>query len=114
MKIKLSKSQWEEIGKKGGWIKKSEFAPFPPATYSYHINLNERGSFYADVRNQNGKTIFEIKAGNELGPDETSIFDDGYMKNIHDMQGLKKYLVSLGIMKESQKLIDMEEHIGIG
>ena len=106
MKIKLSKSQWEAIGKKAGWKKESAF--FPPATYSYYINLNERGSFYADVRNQNGKTVFEIKAGNELGPDETSIFDDGYMKNIHDMQGLKEYLVSLGIMKENQKLIDTE------
>lgn len=27
MKIKLSKSQWEEAGKKAGWIKKAQVAP---------------------------------------------------------------------------------------
>lgn len=45
--------------------------------YKYFINLDERGSFYADVRNQAGKTVFEIKAGNELAEDESSIFNNG-------------------------------------
>ena len=72
--------------------------------FTYHINLNERGSFYADVRNSSDKTVFEIKAGDELGENETSIFDDGFMKDMNDMRGLKEYLVSLGIMKENQVL----------
>ena len=108
MKIKLSKSQWEGIGKKAGWITASPFTPFPPATFTYHIDLNERGSFVADVRNTSGKTVFTIKAGDELGADETSIFEDGFMKNIHDMDGLKEYMVEMGIMKPEQKLIDMQ------
>lgn len=108
MKITLSKAQWIEAGKRGGWIKQSQMQPFPPATYEYWINLNERGSFYADVRNSSGKTVFEIKAGDELGPDESSIFDDGFMKHIHDMDGLKAYLVQLGIMKPNQTLKDMQ------
>ena len=82
--------------------------PFKDATYTYHINLNERGSFYADVRNSSGKTVFTIKAGNELGTEESSIFEDGYMKHIHDMQGLQKYLVSMGIMTPYQTLKDMQ------
>lgn len=86
MKIKLSKSQWEMIGKKAGWDIRNQ----PPAEFEYHINLNERGSFYADVRNTSGKTVFEIKAGNELKEGESSIFEDGFMKTIHDMDGLKK------------------------
>lgn len=112
MKIKITKEQWLEAGQKSGWLKTTtaDFTPFPPATYQYYINLNERGSFYADVRNQNGNTVFEIKAGNELGPDESSIFEDGFMKNIHDMDGLKAYLVSLGVMKPNQTLKDMQPH----
>lgn len=36
MKIKLSKSQWEEMGKKSGWIKES-------STYSSNIAANMSG-----------------------------------------------------------------------
>jgi hypothetical protein len=51
MKIKVSKNQWEEMGKKTGWLKKAQSKPFPYAIFKYYINLDERGSFYADVRN---------------------------------------------------------------
>ena len=66
--------------------------------YFYHINLDERGSFYADVRNSQGNTVFEIKAGDELGEDETSIFEDGFMKHKQDLNGLAHYLVDLGVI----------------
>jgi hypothetical protein len=66
--------------------------------YTYHINLNERGSFSADVRDASGKTVYEIKAGNELSPDETSIFEDGYMKNPDDIKGLEVYLKELNVI----------------
>lgn len=81
-----------------------------PATYTYHINLDERGYFYADVRNSSGKTVYEVKAGNSLDdPDnETSIFDDGFMRDKHDMAGLKEYLVGLGIMSSKTVLVDEE------
>lgn len=85
--------------------KSAKLIPSPPETYTYFINLNERGSFYADVRNQNGNTVFEIKAGNELQEDESSIFEDGYMKNDKDLDGLRKYLIELGIMNQYQTLI---------
>ena len=105
--LKLSKKDWLAIGKKAGW-KEAQLSlskPFNPQTYSYFINLDERGSFYADVRDSSGKTVFEIKAGNELGEDETSIFEDGFMEHEDDLEGLRKYLVHLGIMKEGQKLV---------
>ena len=104
MKIKLSKKQWESIGKTAGW----DIYDQAPIEYTYHINLNERGSFFADVRNSSGKTVFEIKAGDELGEGESSIFEDGFMKNIHDMDGLKQYLIQMGIMKPGQTLKDMQ------
>jgi len=79
--------------------------PSKPQTCYYYINLDERGSFYADVRNPSGKTIFEIKAGNELKEGEISIFEDGFMKDKNDIAGLKDYLVTLGIMNKNQVLM---------
>lgn len=76
-----------------------------PAIYAYHINLDERGTFYADVRNSSGKTVFEIKIDGSDG-DESNIFEDGFMKHKHDMAGLKEYLVSLGIMGPKTRLVD--------
>jgi hypothetical protein len=73
-------------------------------TFSYHINLDERGSFSADVRDEKEKTVLDILAGNELGEDETSIFEDGFMDNKYDLIGLAKYLVHLGIAKLGDKI----------
>lgn len=70
----------------------------------YFINLNERGSFYADVR-RDGKTIYEIWAGNELKEDETSIFEDGFMKNPRDLSGLTEYLNDLGLIQANDSSI---------
>jgi hypothetical protein len=73
--------------------------------YEYHINLDERGSFLADVRDEQGKTVFEIRAGNELEEGESSIFEDGFMKHPQDIDHLHNYLSSLGILKEGDNLL---------
>jgi len=49
--------------------------------YYYCINLNERGSFYADIRDIYGNTVYEIFAGDMLESEESSIFDDGFMRH---------------------------------
>ena len=66
------------------------------AVYRYFINLDERGEFYADVRNIRDSSIFEIKG--------FDIFEDGWMRHKHDMDGLKRYLVHLGLMKSDQRI----------
>lgn len=115
MQYKISKSEWEQIGLKMNWMKKAQEynsnlfdmekkVEKTPKIFTYQIDLNERGSFRASVSSPDGKTVFTIRAGNELGEDETSIFEDGYMKHIHDMKGLKEYLVQMGIMSEEDKL----------
>jgi hypothetical protein len=114
MKVKLSKKQWQEAGEKAGWIKTSqvlqeeknyEESENRVKTYQYYINLDERGSFYADIRDENGNSVFDIKAGNVLDSYETSVFQDGFMKDKNDLQGLKNYLVLMGIMKKEDSLI---------
>jgi hypothetical protein len=104
MKITLSKQQWEFIGNKTGWIKSdkkpikdiNQKAQLIKKTYFYHINLNERGQFYADVRDEKGNTIFEIKG--------FEIFEDGFMTNVKDMNGLKNYLVNLSLISKQDEL----------
>lgn len=77
-----------------------------PVTFTHHVNLDERGSYSADVRNDKEQTVFVIKSGNELEEGESDIFDDGFMKNKEDMKGLKDYLITLGIMGSQDKLTD--------
>lgn len=77
--------------------------------YGYSINLDERGDFYADVRNERGETVFEIKAGNSLDEDEASIFEVGYMKHKHDLAGLTDYLRSLNIIPDDAKIVYLDE-----
>jgi len=64
--------------------------------FKYYINLDERGEFYADVRDPDEKTVFEIKG--------FQIFEDGFMDNKDDIEGLEAYMVELGIMDEDNTL----------
>ncbi|CAN7526288.1 hypothetical protein LJR168_003779 [Pseudoxanthomonas sp. LjRoot168] len=75
------------------------------ALFGYYIDRQERGGFTADVRNEAGATVYEVRAGNELGPDETSIIDDGFMKHATDMDGLQEYLIQLNIMQPGDELM---------
>lgn len=76
--------------------------------YGYYIDLDERGSFLADVRDANEKTVYTIRAGDELGEDETSIFDDGFMRDKNDLSGLTKYLKDLGVIGPYASVVDMK------
>lgn len=92
-------------------------------TYTYHIDLDERGLFRAHVENTRGKTVFSLDypqygcltCGNDADnctcesmqenlQEYSTIFDDGFMANSQDMQGLCDYLVSLGIMRGGYEL----------
>ena len=64
--------------------------------YTYHINIDERGRFNADVRNSFEKTVFEI--------DGSSIFEDGFMKNKYDLPGLQDYLQKLKIISSTDNI----------
>jgi hypothetical protein len=67
-------------------------------TFHYHVNLNERGCYYADVRDPDGLTVFEIQAGNLLDENDSSIFEDGFIRHDKDMDGLTDYLRQLGVI----------------
>ncbi len=75
-----------------------EQAQAKQTTYYYHVDLNERGSYRAHVESYAGKSVFTILDGDELGEDESSIFEDGFMRNEDDMRGLTDYLRDLGVI----------------
>jgi len=73
-------------------------------TYTYHINLDERGRFFADLRDIDGYTVYEIHAG-DLDEGETSIFEDGFMRDTKDTEGLRSYLEGLKIIPFHSQII---------
>lgn len=76
--------------------------------YTYHINLDERGLFYADVRDASGTTVWEIREPNESG---YSIFDEGYIRHKNDIAGIERYLRDLKIMTVDDYLTDDDEDV---
>lgn len=91
-----------------------EFRPYPSSffcgnvdepgsvVYEYFINLDERGEFHADVRDVQGKTIFEIHEPREYA---MSFFELGWMKHKFDLDGLRGYLVDNAFIRSDAKLI---------
>lgn len=81
----------------------------PSDLYGYFIDLDERGSFLADVRDLDGKTVFEVRAGDSLGEDETSLIDDGFMRDTRDISGLTDYLRSMNVIPSHASVVTMQE-----
>jgi len=65
--------------------------------YEYFINLDERGEFYADVRDPDGNTVFEIKG--------FEFFEDGFMDHKYDLANLEGYLRILEVMPKGATLV---------
>ena len=76
-----------------------------PARYTYHVNLHERGTFYADVRDEDGATVYEIRSDDETG--EVSQITDGFMRHVKDTDGLRDYLVSLEVLPQNSTLTEV-------
>lgn len=80
--------------------------------YSFH---EERGQFDAYVKDAQGITVwsvhypdfYEIVDGELI--ESPTIFDDGYMKDANDINGLKNYLMSIGVLKGGEELIYSEK-----
>ena len=62
--------------------------------YKYYVNLDERGEFNADVRAEDGTSVFEIHDIDHL----YELVDGGFMQNKKDLGGLLDYLCGIGIL----------------
>lgn len=66
-------------------------------TFVYYINNDDPKKFDADVRDPDGKVIFEIKAAD--------LSNDGHMKGPDDISGLVKLLISKNKIKQGDVLV---------
>jgi hypothetical protein len=87
------------------------------AKYLYQYN-EERGDFYGYVEDYYGDDVWSVSYP-ELIEDEESgelyatptIFDDGFMKNPDDVEGLEDYLKSIGILEKGDELVTERDEI---
>jgi len=68
----------------------------------YYVNLDERGDFYADVRDPSGATIFEVRSEED---GSIALIEDGFMRHKTDLDGLAEHLVSLGLIGIGAELL---------
>lgn len=69
------------------------------ATFQYFINLDERGEFNADVRNEQGKTVYEIDTA------EAHWLFENYNINVNRKEQIQQYLIEMKLMKENDILV---------
>jgi hypothetical protein len=75
-------------GELGPPLDMSKRAGTLPTSFTYWIDMDERGEFRATVHDSRGREVMSI---NE------EIFEDGYMRHKKDLSGLASYLEDLGI-----------------
>lgn len=69
--------------------------------YTYNVNLNERGCFFAHVEDPDGKEIFRISDQEGL----QEMIDDGFMRSFDDITGLSQYLQDLDFIPPGTCLV---------
>jgi hypothetical protein len=63
----------------------------------YYVNLDERGSFYADLRRaDDGVSIWEVREDYLA-----ELIQDGYVRHGRDLDGLVDYWVETNIIKSN-------------
>lgn len=73
--------------------------------YGYYVKLNELGAYEADVRDESGKTVFEVRAGTSLGKGDVGIFDEIDMGAGEYLPPLESYLRTLDIIPANARLM---------
>ena len=82
--------------------------------YDYH---DERGEFHAYVRDEAGNIVWEVHYPEYLEDDESgelleasTIFEDGYLKNADDLEGLYYYLRDFGAIEEDDEVVKQDDY----
>ena len=86
------------------------------ATYIYDYH-DERGEFHAYVRDEAGNIAWEVHYPEYLEDDEngellegSTIFEDGYLKNADDLEGLYYYLLDFGAIEKDDEVVKLEDY----
>ena len=92
--------------------------------YAYSVNLDERGDFYADVRDPvTDKTVYQVRSdegepvfdedGEDIGSGyargEIPEIVDGFMRHARDIDGLLQHLVQVGVVERDASLMMLND-----
>lgn len=67
------------------------------STFMYIVHNSSEKDFHAEVKDQDGKVIFEIKG--------SGLFEGDLIKGKDDITGLREFLISKKLIKEGDQLI---------
>lgn len=73
-----------------------------PTVYGLYINLDERGSFNADVRDLNDKTLFQIEDG-----DAFEMHEQGLIRDLRNPDDYEDYMRDVGLIPKTGHVYDM-------
>lgn len=98
LSLRVHGNEYAEIGSctcEEPWVHSETSGPLDWPEYiqhkfTYHVNLDERGQFYADVRDFEENTVYEIHG--------FDIFEHGFMRHKEDIDGLANYLRALEVI----------------
>jgi len=71
-------------------------------TYTYIIDMDERGEFSAHIEDIDGNEVYTIKDTEEL----EYLINDGFMANKNDIVGLQSHLISIGVLDDGDSLTE--------
>jgi len=69
-------------------------------TYYYYVNLDERGVFFSDVRDEDGNTIGEIHG--------VDLVEGGFINDLYDPYQIEMYYKYLGLIMRSDEIVKRE------
>ncbi len=70
--------------------------------YGYYINLDERGEFFADVRDQGGNTVYEIHT-----EQAEELIIDGFVRDVRSPAQIAQHLRDAGIIAKDAQVYSM-------
>lgn len=84
-------------------------------TFGYFINLDERGSFNADLRDMDDNSLMTISneeqdEDGDVSQGEISLVEMGYMKHGRDLDGLASYAIEMGIIPAGSVVLNSREY----
>lgn len=83
-------------------------------TFGYYINLDERGSFDADLRDMDDNSLMTVSneeqdgEGNDV-QGEIGLVEAGYMKHGRDIDGLASYAIQMGIIPAGSVVLNSRD-----
>jgi hypothetical protein len=77
--------------------------------YGYYVTLNEHEAYIAEVRNECGEKVFEVRAGDSVSDGDASDFDQIDMGEGEYLAPLESYLRTLDLIPANARLLAQAE-----